>query len=140
VRLVVAAAVLVLAACGEGRGSGSRVDAARAVIDDDSRYETAMDAADAFAVAGSRLLQAGRECETLADPDAAAACDVVLEASGFIQVFAAEALECRLPEIDAARRSVRAYLESVAAVADGDAEPATVEAPDLPSCVELVEG
>jgi len=103
------AVALALACCGEQRPPLER---ARAIIDDDDGFGTAIESGDSFAHVAELLLDADERA-----------------ASAWVQVVAVEALECSLPEIHDLRRAVRDHVEAVISSPGEE-----LELPPLPAC------
>jgi hypothetical protein len=106
VLLAAAALVVVLSmassACSEG---ASPIGRARAIVDDDERFATAIESGDALARVGSILLRAGKDC--------AEGCDALLSASAYAQVLAVRVLDCTAPGRFEVRRAMRRELDAV---------------------------
>jgi len=112
--------VAVLAACGGG-DDRPPLERALAIVEDDGEFGTALEAGDSFAHVAELLLEAGDACE--------GSCPSVMQAAAYVQVVAAEVLECSLPEIHDARLAVRDHVAEVTS-----SPSSTIEVPPLPSC------
>ena len=111
-------AVALLGSCGNDRPP---LDRARALVEDNGTFSTAVESGDTFAHVGELLRDAADECETR--------CAGVREASAYAQVLAADVLRCTQPGIHDARAAVLALLAAVKAA------PTIVgNTPALPDC------
>ena len=120
VAAVAAALVLVLASCaGEEEPPLQR---ALELIDDDGGFSTALESGDTFAHVTELLLEADDACTS--------PCPAVRQAAAYVQVVAAQVLECSLPQIHDARRAVRDHVDEVSS----SPSTSTAELPPLPEC------
>ena len=92
------------------------VEAALAVLDDDARFTTALEASDAFAEISSLLARS--DCDAERD----AACARALRATAWAQVTAVLIVGCRPPGVFEARAGLGRYLRG------------SGELPDRPRC------
>jgi hypothetical protein len=113
------AAALLAAGCG---GSPRGLAGARGVLADPGRFDTASQAARAFAEVSEDLFRAGTQCQRDHGQDAPA-CAPVLEAAGFAQVMAANALRCTQAPLQQTRADLAKHL----------AEPGST-LPSIPTC------
>lgn len=116
--LALTVAALVLVAC--GGNDDSDLDAARSILRDRDRFDTGVEAGDAFAEVAVRLLEDARAC----DDD----CDVRFSAAAYARVLAVRVLGCTAPGRERARAGMLAHVE---AIGDGEEAPA---APPDPAC------
>jgi len=129
---VTALGAVVLNAVGVWRWAGSDPSAlvrSQSVLDDRDRYDTALEAGDAFAAISGLLLTEARACAPkTTERDR---CDAVAEAAAFSQALAVRVLDCTAPGRFEARRVLRAHLSAIDAMAPGDSSPSL---PLLPVC------
>ena len=118
--VAVALVVPLLASC--GGDDGSPLERALAIVEDEGGFGTALESGDSFAHVAELLIEAGEACTS--------PCPAVLQGAAYVQVVAAEVLECSLPEIHDAREVVRDHVEEVTSSPSAPA----VEIPPLPSC------
>ena len=113
-------ALLLLASC--GGDDEPPLERALELVEDDGGFGTALESGDTFAHVAELLIEGGEACSS--------PCPAVMQAAAYVQVVAAQVLECSLPEIHDARRLVRDH------VAEVTSSPSTSEAelPPLPSC------
>ena len=119
VAAVAAALVLVLASC--AGDDELPLQRALGLIDDDGGFSTALESGDSFAHVTELLIEAADACTS--------PCPAVLQAAAFVQVVAAEVLECSLPQIHDARRTVRDHIAELTASPGSE-----LELPPLPEC------
>jgi hypothetical protein len=109
-------------------GSPSRVDEARAVVDDDDHFATAEAAANALLQISSLL---GAEAEECSSDDAGGSrrdCRAYFAGAGHARTGSIGLLRCARPEVFDAREAMRSYLETL------DDDPASARLPMLPYC------
>ena len=106
---VAGALLLVIAAAVIAWSRPSAVEASLAVLDDDGRFTTAIEASDAFAEISSRL---DVDCDAGAD----AQCARLLRASAWARVTAVLVAQCTPPVVFEARAGLGRYLRGGAAL------------------------
>ena len=121
-RVIVAAVVLAVAAC----GGSDRVDldGARHIAADSASFDDPQDAARSFARIADDLLAAGKECGDKTKPT----CDWQLAGAAFAHVMASVAPRCNQAELQPVRVELARYL---------DARPTAEEpvaVPEVPTC------
>lgn len=129
--LAVPAVVLVVGlALAAGWGRRSAVDDARALLADDTGFETAEDAGITFVKISRVMLDGGEAC---ADDkgDSHPSCEAMFSSSAFAQVAAVRVLECTHPGIFTAREAMREHVAEVKRAIETGGE---VDGPEVPSC------
>ena len=105
---------------------GTGITSALAVLDDESRFTTTRNAADAFLEA-STILQ-----ESCAEHEGDLGCEAVLQAAAYTQVLSFQITGCTQPDVYDARQALLRYLSEVDRLEDTDT--AGPDPPSLPEC------